>query len=212
MLGNRRGPVAQPAYPSSTGTGPTSFRTAPRDPLDTQPDGKQTSHRWTHFWTQFASYTALLIVTAIIVVTVLVILNILRRDRLRFDSGMNTWSGDFEEAEELADAVAAATAALEHEGDTREAVIACYAAMERRITEAGVGRQTADTPEDLLRRATAAGLVPGTAGSRLTELFREARFSQHPMTTSHRALAREALTEISAHLQTVRPPQSVSAS
>ncbi|OSC57422.1 hypothetical protein B5181_32425, partial [Streptomyces sp. 4F] len=53
---------------------------------------------------------------------------------------------------------------------------------------------------DLLSRAVAAGLAPGPAAPRLTALFREARFSSHPMDASHREAAADALEEIASML------------
>jgi hypothetical protein len=103
--------------------------------------------------------------------------------------------------EQLAEAIAAGSEALAYAGDAREAVIACYAAMEDALGAEGNGRREADTPEDFLLRVTGAGLIPAEPARRLTELFREARFSQHPIDEDMRERAREALGEISEHLR-----------
>ncbi|MEZ0114825.1 hypothetical protein ABH920_008860 [Catenulispora sp. EB89] len=112
---------------------------------------------------------------------------------------------DFEplapELEQLAEAVAAGTEALEYEGDAREAVIACYSAMELAVSAGGGLRRATDTPEEFLRRVTAAQLIPEAPARDLTDLFREARFSHHPIAESHRDAAREALRAISEHLR-----------
>jgi hypothetical protein len=105
------------------------------------------------------------------------------------------------ELEDLTDAVAAGTEALEYEGDAREAVIACYAAMEQAVSAGGSGRLSTDTPEEFLRRVTVANLIPEGPAARLTELFREARFSRHPISEAKRDEARDALREISDHVQ-----------
>jgi hypothetical protein len=102
------------------------------------------------------------------------------------------------DTEELEAAVAAGRAALQQVDDARAAIIACYVAMERSLAERGTAREAADTPDELLARAVAAGTVRGTAAGRLTALFYEARFSTHPMTEV--AGARAALDEISAEL------------
>lgn len=103
--------------------------------------------------------------------------------------------------EQLAEAVAAGSEALAYQGDAREAVIACYAAMEDALSADGNGRHETDTPEDFLRRVTGAHLIPAEPARRLTELFREARFSRHPIEEDKREQARDALAAISEHLR-----------
>lgn len=53
----------------------------------------------------------------------------------------------------------------------------------------------------LLERAVAGGLPTGAAAAALTALFREARYSTHPMDGSHRDRAAAALTEIADGLR-----------
>ena len=113
-----------------------------------------------------------------------------------------------DEAEELAEAVEAGSQALEEEGDAREAVIACYAAMEQAVQGFGFARPLADTPEDMLRRATEKNLVPPGPAARLTELFREARFSRHAITETLRDEARTALAEIGAYIRDLQERQN----
>lgn len=122
---------------------------------------------------------------------------------------------DFEpmapEFAQLAEAVAAGTEALEYEGDAREAVIACYSAMELAVSAGGGGgRRTTDTPEEFLRRITAARLIPQEPARELTDLFREARFSSHRIGEEKRDAAREALRTISEHLR-IRSEESAAA-
>ncbi|RAG82758.1 DUF4129 domain-containing protein [Streptacidiphilus pinicola] len=102
--------------------------------------------------------------------------------------------------EALADAVLAGREALADDPDPRTAIIACYAAMERSLAHGGISRRKADTPTDLLRRAAEAGLVQGAAAQTLTDLFREARYSTHPLGEAQRDQARTALESIGAHL------------
>jgi hypothetical protein len=113
-----------------------------------------------------------------------------------------------DEAEELAEAVEAGSQALEEEGDAREAVIACYAAMEQAVQGFGFARPLADTPEDMLRRATEKTLVPPGPAARLTELFREARFSRHAITETLRDEARAALAEIAEYIRDLQARQN----
>jgi Domain of unknown function (DUF4129) len=96
----------------------------------------------------------------------------------------------------LAVAVAAGTAALGATAGTREAIIACYAAMEATLGAAGAPRRAADTPEELLTRAERDGIIRTPAARRLTALFREARFSPHRLAHAQRDAALAALDDI----------------
>ena len=103
-------------------------------------------------------------------------------------------------AEELREAVESGRAALAEIDDARAAIIACYVGMERSLAERGTRRSVADTPDELLARAVAAGTVRGPAASRLTALFYEARFSTHPVAAGQRAAASAALDELAEEL------------
>ena len=102
-------------------------------------------------------------------------------------------------------AVTSGRAALRELDDARAAIIACYVAMERSLAKKGAARAAADTPDELLARATAEGIVHGQAASRLTKLFYEARFSRHPLTDSDRERAARALDELAAELRGPAP-------
>jgi hypothetical protein len=103
-------------------------------------------------------------------------------------------------SEPLADALAAGEQALHAEPDPRSAIIGCYAAMERSLAEAGSPTQAADTPAEILARATAGGLVRSTWAGTLTGLFRRARYSSHPMTEDDRTAAMGALAQVRSDL------------
>ena len=104
------------------------------------------------------------------------------------------------DAEPLAEAVAAGEQALRAEADPRTAIIGCYAAMERSLADAGSPAQAADTPAEVLARAATGGLVRSESASTLTGLFRQARYSSHPMTEADRAAALAALAQVRADL------------
>jgi hypothetical protein len=106
-------------------------------------------------------------------------------------------------ADELREAVESGRAALAGIDDARAAIIACYVAMERSLADRGARRAVADTPDELLARAVAGGVVRGGAAGRLTTLFYEARFSTHPLTGGQRAAASAALDELAAELAAV---------
>ena len=100
----------------------------------------------------------------------------------------------------LREAVESGYSALRGLDDARAAIIACYLAMEDSLARAGTPRGAADTPDELLARAAARGLVRGGAAARLTVLFDEARFSSHPMRRANRDDAERSLAELAAGL------------
>jgi TRAP-type C4-dicarboxylate transport system permease small subunit len=105
------------------------------------------------------------------------------------------------EQEGLIDAVAAAEVELDaHGDDTRAAIIAAYLAMERQLVAHGHVRRASDTPTDFLLRAMAVSRVSRGSATRLTDLFREARFSTHPMPETARADASRALARVADDL------------
>ena len=108
-----------------------------------------------------------------------------------------------EDSEDLREAVESGRSALRTIDDARAAIIACYVAMENRLAERGAARAAADTPDELLARATQSGVVRGTAAARLTALFYEARFSSHPLDRGQRDAAEHALDELAAALTRV---------
>jgi hypothetical protein len=105
-----------------------------------------------------------------------------------------------EDPEDLREAVESGRLALRTVDDARAAIIACYVAMETSLAERGAARAVADTPDELLARATTSGLVRGTAAARLTALFYEARFSSHPLGRGQRDAAEQALDELATAL------------
>ena len=103
-------------------------------------------------------------------------------------------------AESLEEAVADGLQELDDEQDPRRAVIAAYSRMESVLARGGFGRLAAETPYEYLERVLeAAGLAPGPA-TRLTDLFEEARFSEHALTGVDRTAAISALEAIRAEL------------
>jgi hypothetical protein len=112
---------------------------------------------------------------------------------------------------ELARAVDSGRVALRELDDARSAIIRCYLAMEASLAEAGAARNAAETPDELLGRAVAAGLVDGVPAGALTALFYEARFSTHPMPMSRRDEAEQALADIAAALPPAAAPRALPA-
>ena len=136
-------------------------------------------------------------VAAVLAVAVLVVTALWLRHRRRAGSAPH---GQAAAPSPLADAVAAGSAALGATAGAREAIIACYAAMEGSLATAGSPRRAADTPEELLNRAEGDGIIRTPAARRLTALFREARFSPHRLGDTQRRAAMAALDDIGRDL------------
>lgn len=78
--------------------------------------------------------------------------------------------------------------------EPREAIIACYAAMERELAHVpGAVPQDFDTPSEVLARAVEHHAVRADNAVQLVNLFTEARFSPHVMNEGHRDVAVGAL-------------------
>src|SRR5215208_4412066 len=88
--------------------------------------------------------------------------------------------------------------------EPREAIIACYAAMEGELTHVpGVAPLDCDTPSEVLARAVDHHALRADSATRLVELFEEARFSPHVMNESHRDVAVDALRLVLADLRSM---------
>lgn len=74
--------------------------------------------------------------------------------------------------------------------EPREAIIACYAAMERELANVpGAAPQDFDTPTEVLVRAVEQHALHADTAVQLVNLFEEARFSPHVMNEGHREVA-----------------------
>jgi uncharacterized protein DUF4129 len=97
-------------------------------------------------------------------------------------------------------ALAAGAKPLQEDADPRSAIVRCYAAMEESLAGAGAPPSEADTPAEVLARASRGGLLRSAAANTLTGLFRQARYSTHPVTEADRAAAQHALGRLQADL------------
>ena len=85
--------------------------------------------------------------------------------------------------------------------DPRQAIIACYAAMERELRKSpGASPQVSDTPTEVLARAIDSQVLRSGSAGELVDLFEEARFSAHVMDEGHRAEAVRALQLVQREL------------
>lgn len=188
------GPRTDPGVPTATPSGPpTAEQPAAPPPSTGQPTAGSS----------FDLFHLLLVVGAVLAAVVIVVALVrwlrwyLAREAgpgLRLIPGSPDSAGSA-----LAGAVDSGRRAL-HGEDARAAVIACYAAMESTLGRSGIARLASDSPTDLLHRAVAGGTLTGTAAGELTQLFREARYSSHPMDDGHLRRAGAALDTIAAQL------------
>jgi hypothetical protein len=86
--------------------------------------------------------------------------------------------------------------------EPREAIIACYAAMERELANVpGAAPQAFDTPTEVLARAVELRALHIDNAVQLVRLFEEARFSPHVMNEGHRDVAVDVLRLVLAELR-----------
>jgi len=147
-----------------------------------------------------ASYVVYAVIALLVLAAIVVTAIIISRMRYRISGGYAAEAtGD--DSDELRKAVESGAAALRTVDDARAAIIACYVAMEGSLASAGSARTAAETPDELLAKAVAAGLLHGPAAAALTRLFYEARFSSHQLPDAAKLDARQALDAISGELR-----------
>ena len=88
--------------------------------------------------------------------------------------------------------------------EPREAIIACYSAMEGELTHVpGAVPLDCDTPSEVLARAVDHHALHAGSATQLVELFEEARFSPHVMNEGHRDIAVDTLRLVLADLRSM---------
>jgi uncharacterized protein DUF4129 len=86
--------------------------------------------------------------------------------------------------------------------EPREAIIACYAAMERQLEHVPDAEpREFDTPTEVLARAIEHHALRPDSATQLVELFAEARFSPHVMNEGHREIAVNVLRSVLEELR-----------
>lgn len=178
---------------------PSAARWRALRPQPTHAPGK--GHGFSFDLAQFLLGLVIVIGVALLVTMIAVAIRLLRKVPIAPPTtSIPSFAQSQAEDEALADALLAGRSALSGQ-DARAAIIACYAAMEDSLARVGVVREHSDSPSDLLRRA-ARDLpdVGARNAATLTDLFREARFSSHPMTPKHLEAARSALDTVTSAL------------
>jgi hypothetical protein len=85
---------------------------------------------------------------------------------------------------------------LLRDGDPRNAIVAAWQRFEVQGASVGVGRRSWETSSEYALRILDLVAADSGAVNRLAGLYREARFSDHPLTEEHRSRALEALAGI----------------
>lgn len=81
-------------------------------------------------------------------------------------------------------------------GTSNDAIIAAWLTLERTAAAVGLDDDAARTPAELVTSVLEQWTVDRDAITELAALYREARFSAHPMTEEHRGAARAALRRV----------------
>ena len=105
-------------------------------------------------------------------------------------------------AETLADVLDDTLEDLRREADPRRAVIAAYARLERALTAHGFPRRRAETQQEYVDRILDDLDVDRRSVRRLTDLFTQAKFSQHDVDVGMKEEAIAALEQVRDELRT----------
>lgn len=87
------------------------------------------------------------------------------------------------------------------EGDPRNAVVACWVALEEAVHRSGLKPDRSETAAELTQRVLGRWEVDPVAIAALSEAYREARFSRHPVSEEQRTVAVGALERIHLDLR-----------
>ena len=109
--------------------------------------------------------------------------------------------------DELLDSAGARLARLQ-EGSPRNAIVACWVDLEEAAAAAGLPRRPYETSAEYTVRVLRTWDIAPDAMGALAELYREARYSQHPLTETHRQVAVERLTAVHDDLRRVAGDQA----
>ena len=127
------------------------------------------------------------------------------RPRLRWSRRPRPRVVDFDVLDEVAAAITADSEAQHsalRSGTPRNTIVECWLRLEAAVVAAGVPREPADTSSDLVQRVLSTRRIEPAAIATLAALYREARFSDHPMTEDARRRAIDALDVVHEGLRT----------
>ena len=182
-------------------------------PTTTTPDGLQpTDVRPPRSWEIFTDLLQL----ALLIALIIVVARLLQRawaNRPRLRWARRPEANDFEPLDELAEAVVAdaeAQMATLRSGEARNSIVACWLRLEAVVEDAGLEHDPALTSAELTAEVLARFDIDPAPADRLAALYREARFSAHPMSEPERAAAIVALEAIHDGLRRGRAREAAS--
>lgn len=145
------------------------------------------------------------VIVAVLTLFVLALRDLLRRIRPQVTRHAEP---DFAVPEVPAEILEGADAGLESlaQGTPRNAIVAAWVALEVAAGAAGLPRHPAETSSEYVARVLGVWEVAAGSLGELAALYREARFSTHPLTEVHRQHAVTALRVIRSDLE--RAPQA----
>ncbi|TQM96139.1 uncharacterized protein DUF4129 [Ornithinimicrobium humiphilum] len=150
--------------------------------------------------TQWSFNLALVLWLMALVATLLMVLRWLSRQRLESQERR-----EVAEEEELVALLEATSDEVRYqalsEGDPRNAVVACWVALEEAVRRSGLPPERSETAVELTSRVLGRWQVDEDAIRTLCDAYREARFSRHPVTEEQRTLAVDALERIHLDLR-----------
>jgi hypothetical protein len=114
---------------------------------------------------------------------------------------------EFDALDDVAAAITADAAAQRsalQRGAPRNAIVECWLLLEAAVVDVGVQRDPSDTSAEFTQRVLATVSVDPAAIADLAALYREARFSDHPMNEESRRAAIEALDAVHDGLRSGR--------
>jgi Domain of unknown function (DUF4129) len=144
-----------------------------------------------------AVFRVLLVTAGVAIGIALLIAAWRHRPRLRFRK--RVVGDDFEALPDVAAAIvdeATAQRATLQTGSPRNAIVQCWLRLERDVASVGLQRHPADTSAEFTQRVLARYSVDSRAIGELAALYREARFSTHPLDESARVAALDALDRL----------------
>ncbi|MFC5729677.1 MULTISPECIES: DUF4129 domain-containing protein [Nocardioides] len=89
-------------------------------------------------------------------------------------------------------------------GPPRNAIVAAWLRLERAAVSERFARDPADTPSEFAERVLSSYALDAGAVGRLAALYREARFSEHPISEEQREQARSCLATLLVELRASR--------
>jgi len=141
----------------------------------------------------------IVLLTAAAFIATIALLWLAWRNRPRLRWRRHGADDDFEVLPDIAAAVvekAAAQRAALLDGVPRNAIVRCWLQLEADVAAVGFERDPADTSLQFTERVLARYTVDSGAITELAALFREARFSDHPLDETDRRAALDALDRL----------------